>query len=938
MDIFRIFGALALKGHAEFTQGLQAAESQGRTTSAKLDSYFRKISTAVAAAFSVHAITSFTRTLVTASAAVSARTAQFNATFRAVGDAASEMFSRVSDSTSIMSERLQSVGTKAFSQLKGAGLDANAALAETERYLNLAADAAAYYDISLEDADMRLRSFIRGNVEAGDMIGLFTSETQRNSAALEAYGKKYIECSEAQKQMIMLNIAEEIYQQSGAIGQAQREGDAWENTVGNLREAWLQFTAALGQPVMETLLPVIRNASEMLQGMASWLERNKETVEAWLDVLLVAVAAIGSYAAALGALSIIQKVTSWLNGMTVAQKLLNTAMSANPAALLAAAIGGAAIAISRIESPMESLSSSTDALLKTTEDYSEAVSALKGNTDDLTEAQRNLYERQVEIARLESVTKINDLAEAYIKVQGALKGYEAEQQTATAQLSALEYAQSHSVEENLERIKTVETLVSSIFTDGSLHDYYSTYLETLRLNADILPEAIQEDIGELQKYLNDLDSSIAEDSLGVKKSLLAVAQAYNAGLADIDPLKLIDEDLYNEVISTVHELGASAAKAFSEAIASEPVIYSDSDKVLQDMEARLKSVDVMSEMLGDSFDAAGEKSRIYRNALKELAEQGFRPGSAAVDEIRQKLDELEGSSFEDRFKDIASSIANAFSTAASYASDFFGALFDMTDQALEQQISAIDEELEAMEERYEKERKMAEEAHEAESESLLAQLKYGDLTQQEYLAKKKALDESYDESRQESIDEEEAAEEELTKKKDELARRQFEAEKMQQISQVWIQAATAIMTSFAQLGWPLGLAAVPAVTAVAGIQAKTISDQEYTPLLAKGGIIDRPTRLIAGEDGPEAIVPLRNNTEWTGAVADALRPELSGIASSDSSLIGEIRSLKRLLSGYLSKLLRKDSTMVLDSGELVGATAALMDRRLGDIRRRRDRR
>ena len=68
-----------------------------------------------------------------------------------------------------------------------------------DEYTRIAADAAAYYDISLEDADVRLRSFLRGNTEAGDAIGLFTSESQRNSKAVELYGTKWTNLTEAQK-------------------------------------------------------------------------------------------------------------------------------------------------------------------------------------------------------------------------------------------------------------------------------------------------------------------------------------------------------------------------------------------------------------------------------------------------------------------------------------------------------------------------------------------------------------------------------------------------------------------------------------------------------------------------------------------------------------------------------------------------------------------
>lgn len=42
------------------------------------------------------------------------------------------------------------------------------------------------------------------------------------------------------------------------------------------------------------------------------------------------------------------------------------------------------------------------------------------------------------------------------------------------------------------------------------------------------------------------------------------------------------------------------------------------------------------------------------------------------------------------------------------------------------------------------------------------------------------------------------------------------------------------------------------------------------PYLAMGGIVDRPTPAIIGENGKEAVVPLENNTEWIDKLADRL--------------------------------------------------------------------
>ena len=52
--------------------------------------------------------------------------------------------------------------------------------------------------------------------------------------------------------------------------------------------------------------------------------------------------------------------------------------------------------------------------------------------------------------------------------------------------------------------------------------------------------------------------------------------------------------------------------------------------------------------------------------------------------------------------------------------------------------------------------------------------------------------------------------------------------------------------------------------------AKTARAKDNWTYMANGGIVDRATRIIAGEDGAEAIMPLQNNTEWISKLADEL--------------------------------------------------------------------
>lgn len=201
---------------------------------------------------------------VSAAADIAAENAAFSATFGEMADKAKSAYSIIGEQANILDTRLQKTATKGFSQLKGAGLNANEALEASTRLLNLAADGAAYYDRSLEDTDERLRSFLRGNVEAGDSIGLFTSELQRNNKAVDLYGKKWDKLTESQRQMVMLNIAEEIYKQSGVVGQAARESEGWANVIGNLKEAWRQTLGVIGTPIMDSLTPIVQNLTNYM--------------------------------------------------------------------------------------------------------------------------------------------------------------------------------------------------------------------------------------------------------------------------------------------------------------------------------------------------------------------------------------------------------------------------------------------------------------------------------------------------------------------------------------------------------------------------------------------------------------------------------------------------------------------------------------------------
>ena len=305
MDLFTLVARLSLDA-SDYEKGVQSSKQSfiglANTVSAKTVAVGTMIAHGVERA--ARALLDFGKNAIQASADIEAEISLYQQVFGELESAATGALESISQDTNILSTRLRGIGTGAFMQFKGAGVDAGNALAMMDKYTRLAADAAAAYNISVEEADQKLRSFIRGNTEAGDSIGLFTSESQRNERALATYKKKWTELTEAQKQMLMLGVVEEIYNQTEVVGQAAREGHEWENVIGNLNTAFTNLSATVGSPFREALIPVVEKLTDFL---------SDDTVTMRFGMIA---ADIGNLAGKAfdGAISLIDALLKWSNG------------------------------------------------------------------------------------------------------------------------------------------------------------------------------------------------------------------------------------------------------------------------------------------------------------------------------------------------------------------------------------------------------------------------------------------------------------------------------------------------------------------------------------------------------------------------------------------------------------------------------------------------
>lgn len=350
MELFKLLGKIAVE-NSDANSAIDETTGRAEKAEGKMSNAFKKIGAAVATYFAADKIIDFGKEIVNAAATVAAETSAFDQIMGDYSSNARDKLNAVADATGVMSTRMQGHFTSLSAKFKGLGFGVEDATDMAQRGLTLAADASAFWDMSLDDSASHLNSFINGSYEGGEAIGLFANDTQLAMYAVQqglvASTSDWASLDEATKQATRLEYAENMMAMSGATGQAARESGEYANVQANLTEKWRQFKAQIGEPLlqnivlpaMELLSGIVDTLSQKFEVLQQWVSEHEETLRTLGTILGVVTAAIVAYNIAMGAMSIIKIVTTALNGMTVAQYALNLAMSLNPIGLIIAAIG-----------------------------------------------------------------------------------------------------------------------------------------------------------------------------------------------------------------------------------------------------------------------------------------------------------------------------------------------------------------------------------------------------------------------------------------------------------------------------------------------------------------------------------------------------------------------------------------------------------------------
>lgn len=543
-------------------------------------------------------------------ASVKAADAQFEQTFGDLEETARASLESISDDTKIASTRMQESFTRIFAFAQTVGTESDEAMNIASRAMLAAADSAAYYDRSIEDATETLQSFLKGNFENDAALGIAATETTRNTKANELYAKSFKELSESQKVDVLLSMVEAGNAASGALGQAARESDAWENVTGELTESMRQLQAQAGKAALKKITPIIQKITKACYELIDEVDWDEfgDTVADVIDtavdegpkvlkVVTSLAAGIVAFKATQKAGQMVQLATGFLQIGQAAQTA-GTAVATSGAMAAVSPWGLAAVAIGAVVALVTSLAIESVTSADEVDKLSAAIDDFKTRADD---AISNYEDTTTSIegtayAAERYVQRLQELEAAGLDSTAANEEYAMTVEKLNELIPELNLTideQTGLVAENTDKIKADIEAWKERAAHQALHDKFSEILEAqgeataeLALAEARLKDA-QEDRVRLEKRHTSLSEALTRTTEELTEAQEDLARATDPEEVEvlsqrIQELNLRQDEYYDGCLrleAELEEMAADEATLSGQISASKDVVASYSDEI-----------------------------------------------------------------------------------------------------------------------------------------------------------------------------------------------------------------------------------------------------------------------------------------------------------------------------------------------------------------------
>ena len=455
----------------------------------------------------------------------------------------------------------------------------------------------------------------------------------------------------------------------------------------------------------------------------------------------------------------------------------------------------------------------------------------------------------------------------------------------------------------------------------ALDTFNKTAEEYRTIFADQLTEtsSLAEIQAEWESGLRQL--AISEEKLGDKFDYTAekasLADRIFQKLVAIDPSEMTPE--WEKFLSTIAELTSEGTKEVTD--------YQKAVERYEDIETLVDNIAATFEEGTDEYAqqmaSAGSKAKSLITVLlglnrKNLTKDEIGNVNSMIDELQAIVDSagtqkdpapqfnwwdkfLGRDEISDKQKEITDGLEAMMDDVQSVFNSIGQSVFDMIDQSIQNQIDQISNEIDHLDELLEEEQSKIEQNRSVNENMLRKQLQKGEIDEETYY--RESAKNKYDAEAQKQKAEEEthAKKKNLMQQQDALERKQFESNKANQIAQIIMDTASAIIKSSTSLPWPWNLVPMSAMAGIGAAQLAVASAQQYTPALATGGIVTAPTTALIGEAGKEAVLPLEQNTDWMDELAyrigsivtsDRIRTAIDRTLNEDGRTVDETKNMQ----------------------------------------------
>lgn len=282
------------------------------------------------------AVFSMAQEVLTLGASLEQADGKFRAVFRDGAPAMQAFLDEFATKAGMSDAAAKDLASSVGSIGAGAGMTGDKLADFSGRVIAAAADLENFNDVPIEETFAAIRSGLTGETEPLKRFGLFLNEAAIKAEALNVATKTGLPAHSQQvKQMAALNL---IYQQmgsQGSLGAMAREMD----TVGAQSRRLTAMWENMRDELARELLPTYTALIDALEAVTRFISENRKEIKSAAEWTAIIAASVAAYVAVQQAHALwTARVTIATKTLTIAQRIFNAVMKANPIGLVIAGL------------------------------------------------------------------------------------------------------------------------------------------------------------------------------------------------------------------------------------------------------------------------------------------------------------------------------------------------------------------------------------------------------------------------------------------------------------------------------------------------------------------------------------------------------------------------------------------------------------------------